>query len=38
LIWEKSNHCFEDEYLNDKRFNHMFANIAHLSRNKRQEE
>ena len=38
LIWEKSNHCFEDEYLNDKRFNHMFANIAHLSKNKRQED
>lgn len=35
LVWEKSNYRFEEEYLNDKRFSHMFANIAYLSRNKR---
>ena len=38
LIWQKSNNRFEDEYLNDKRFKHMFANIAHLSRNNRLQE
>jgi tetratricopeptide (TPR) repeat protein len=30
LIWHKSNNRFEDEYLNDKRFKYMFANITHL--------
>ena len=35
LIWQKSNNRFEDEYLNDKRFKHMFANIAQLSKNNR---
>lgn len=37
-IWNMSNHQFEDDYLNDKRFKHMFANIATLSRNNRQTE
>ena len=31
-IWYMSNNRFEDEYLNDKRFNHMFVNIAQANR------
>jgi len=35
LIWKINNNQFEDEYLNDKRFRHMFANIAQLNKNNR---
>ena len=37
-IWNISNHQFEDDYLNDKRFKHMFTNIAIMSKNNRQKE
>ena len=33
LIWKKSNNCFEDEYLNDKRFKYMFSGITQLNKN-----
>lgn len=37
-IWEVSNNQFDDEYLNDKRFKHMFANLAQLHRKNRLNE
>ena len=37
LIWKKSNNRFEDEYLNDKRFKHMFANIEVLLNSNNQQ-
>ena len=37
-IWNLSDNQFETDYLNDKRFKHMFTNIAHLSKNNRQQE
>ena len=29
-VWKLSNNRFEDEYIEDKRFNHMFTNIIAL--------
>jgi tetratricopeptide (TPR) repeat protein len=29
-IWKLSNNCFEEEYLNDKRFKHMFEVLETL--------
>jgi len=37
-IWEISGKQFEDEYLNDKRFKYMFANIALLNKRNRQKD
>ena len=38
MIFGKSNYRFEDEYLNDVRFKHMFANISlYINHNKQQE-
>ena len=30
IVWKLSNNRFEDEYIEDKRFNHMFTNIIAL--------
>ena len=37
-IWEINDKQFEEEYLNDKRFKHMFANIALLNKRNRQKD
>jgi len=37
-IWEISNNSFEEVYLYDKRFRHMFANIALLFKKSRQKD
>ena len=37
-IWEINGKQFEEEYLNDKRFKHMFANIALLNKRNRQKD
>lgn len=36
-IWN-NNHRFDEDYLNDKRFMHMFENIALLSKKNRQQD
>ena len=38
IVFQKSNFCFEEEYLNDKRFSHMFADISNFIQSKRQEK
>lgn len=37
-VWILNNNSFDREYLEDKRFQHMFANIALLNKKKRQQE
>ena len=37
-IWEINGKQFEEEYLDDKRFKHMFANIALLNKRNRQKD
>lgn len=37
-IWELGNHSFEEEYLNDKRFKHMFDYIALLNKRNHTKE
>ena len=37
-IWTINGNTFEDEYLNDKRFKHMFADIAMLNKRNHQKE
>ena len=37
-VWELGNHSFDEEYLNDKRFKHMFDNIALLNKRNRTKE
>ncbi len=36
-IWQMNGHQFEDEYLEDKRFKHMFATIAQLNKKNHKE-
>lgn len=38
IIFGKSNYRFEDEYLNDVRFKHMFANISFYINHNRQQK
>lgn len=35
IVFQMSNFCFEEEYLNDKRFRHMFADISNFIQDKR---
>ena len=37
-IWTMNGNTFEDDYLNDKRFKHMFADIAMLNKRNHQKE
>lgn len=37
-IWQLNGHSFDEEYLNDKRFKHMFDNIALLNKRNHKEE
>ena len=32
-IWQMNNSNFDEAYLNDKRFKHMFENIAQANKN-----
>ena len=37
-IWQMNNNSFDEEFLSDKRFTHMFENIALLNKRNRTKE
>ena len=37
FAFQRSNYCFEEEYLNDKRFSLMFADISNFIKKKQQD-
>lgn len=37
-IWHNNNHSFDADFLEDKRFKHMFVNIALLNKKNRQQD